>query len=45
MHHRYTKNNNPKSAYALHIFNNRHKYGTLHHIMGLPKTWEKGHRM
>jgi hypothetical protein len=26
-HRRYIKTNNPKSAYALHILNNRHEYG------------------
>jgi len=28
-HTRYTKTNNPVSAYALHLLNNRHKYGML----------------
>ena len=27
-HTRYIKHNDPQSAYALHILNNRHKYGT-----------------
>jgi hypothetical protein len=26
-HRRYIRNNNPRSAYALHILNNRHEYG------------------
>jgi hypothetical protein len=30
-HTRYIKTNNPFSAYALHIFNNRHKYGNTKH--------------
>jgi hypothetical protein len=25
---RYIRTNNPNSAYALHILNNRHEYGT-----------------
>jgi hypothetical protein len=27
-HIRYIKSNNPSSAYAVHILNNRHEYGT-----------------
>jgi hypothetical protein len=29
-HIRYVKNNNPQSAYALHILNNRHEYGPMY---------------
>ena len=28
-HIRYIKNNNPQSAYALHILNNQHEYGPI----------------
>jgi hypothetical protein len=28
-HMRYIKHNNPKSAYALHILNNKHEYGPI----------------
>jgi hypothetical protein len=34
---RYTKGNNPQSAFAQHILNNRHKYGTTDEIMTLLK--------
>jgi hypothetical protein len=34
-HIRYIRNNNPQSAYAQHIFNNRHEYGTIEEIMKL----------
>jgi hypothetical protein len=34
---RYIKGNNPQSAFALHILNNRHKYGTIDEIMILLK--------
>ena len=37
-HMRYIKNNNPQSAFALHILNNRHKYSTIDEIMTLLKT-------
>jgi hypothetical protein len=36
-HIRYIKNNNPQSAYAQHILNNRHQYGTIDEIMKLVK--------
>jgi hypothetical protein len=35
---RYFKNNNPQSAFALRILNNRHEYGTIDEIMTLLKT-------
>jgi hypothetical protein len=34
-HIRYIRNNNPQSAYALHILNNRHEYGPMHNTMEL----------
>jgi hypothetical protein len=36
-HTRYIKNNDPQSAYALHILNNRHEYGTINDTMTLLK--------
>jgi len=36
-HTRYIKNNNPQSAYALHILNNRHEYGPMEKTMTLLK--------
>jgi hypothetical protein len=36
-HIRYIKNNNPQSAYAQHILNNRHEYGKIDEIMKLVK--------
>ena len=36
-HTRYIKNNDPKSAYALHILNNRHEYGKINDTMSLLK--------
>ena len=35
---RYIKNNNPQSAFALHILTNRHEYGTIDENMTLLKT-------
>jgi hypothetical protein len=35
------QNNNPKSAYALHILNNRDEYGTTHNKMELLKQINK----
>jgi predicted GIY-YIG superfamily endonuclease len=37
-HIRYIKSNNPQSAFALHILNNRHEYGTINEIMSLLKA-------
>jgi hypothetical protein len=34
-HIRYIKRNNPASAQALHILNNRHEYGSLEHTTQL----------
>ena len=38
---RYIKNNDPQSAYALHILNNRHEYGPLKDTMELLKPINK----
>ena len=40
-HIRYIKNNDPQSAYALHILNNRHEYGPLKDTMELIKPIKK----
>ena len=34
-HIRFIKSNNPQSAYAQHILNNRHEYGTMDNLMTL----------
>ena len=39
---RYIKTNNPISAYALHILNNRHEYGNPEHTMQLLKICNNG---
>jgi len=44
-HTRYTRTNNPISAYALHILNNRHEYGTAEETLELLKPYNKGARM
>ena len=44
-HIRYIKTNNPHSAYALHILNNRHEYGPLDETMQMIKTCTKGSYM
>lgn len=44
-HTRYIKNNDPKSAYALHILNNRHEFGPLIDTMNLLKPCKKGRNM
>jgi len=44
-HIRYIKTNNPQSAYALHILNNRHEYGPQKETMQLLKTCTKGKHM
>jgi len=36
-HTRYIKNNNPQSAYALHILNNQHEYCPIEEKMTLLK--------
>jgi hypothetical protein len=40
-HMRYIKNNNPRSAYALHILNCRHEYGNINDTMTLLKQINK----
>jgi hypothetical protein len=40
-HIRYIKNNNPQSAYAVHILKNRHEYGPMHNTMELLKQINK----
>ena len=39
-HTRYIKHNNPQSAYALHILNNKHEYGSIKDTMTLLKHIE-----
>jgi len=40
-HVRYIKNNDPRSAYALHILNCRHEYGNINDTMTLLKQINK----
>ena len=44
-HIRYIRTNNPLSAYALHILQNRQEYGTIADTLQLLKTRRKGTRM
>jgi hypothetical protein len=44
-HLRYIKNNNPISAYAAHILNNRHEFGPTEETLKLLKPCTKGVRM
>jgi hypothetical protein len=44
-HIRYIRTNNPKSAYATHILDNRHEYGTAEDTLQLLQTCQKGTRM
>ena len=44
-HVRYIRTNNPSSAYALHILQNRHEYGTIADTLQLLKKCQKGTRM
>jgi hypothetical protein len=37
----YIKNNNPQSAYAMHILNNRHEYGPMHNKVEVLKQINK----
>jgi hypothetical protein len=41
----YIQNNNPTSAYALHMLNNKHEYGTTAETLELLKSCNKGSRM
>jgi hypothetical protein len=44
-HIRYRWANNPKSAYATHILDNRHEYGTEENTLQLLQAFQKGTRM
>jgi len=44
-HIRYIRSNNPESAYAMHILQNRHEYGTTKDMQQLLKTCHKSTRM
>jgi trans-aconitate methyltransferase len=44
-HIRFIKTNNPKSAYAIHILDNRHEYGTSQDTLQLLEACRKGKRM
>jgi hypothetical protein len=44
-HIRYIGTNNPKSAYATHILDNRHEYGTEENTLQLLQACEKGTHM
>ena len=41
-HVRYIETNNPLSAYAFHILNNRHEYGNPEHTIQLLQACVKG---
>ena len=44
-HVRYVQTNNPTSAYALHILNNKYEYGTATETLQLLKPCQKDTRM
>ena len=44
-HIRYIISNNPQSAYAMHILQNRHEYGPAIETLQLIKACTKGTRM
>ena len=44
-HIRYIRTNNPISAYATHILNNKHEYGTAHSTIQILKKCDKRIRM
>jgi hypothetical protein len=44
-HIRYIRTNNPTSAYAMHILNNRHEYGTVDETLKLLQPCTKGTKM
>jgi len=44
-HLHYIKNNNPTIAYAAHILNNRHEFGSSEETLRLLKPCRKGTRM
>jgi hypothetical protein len=41
-HIRYSRNNDPQSAYATHIINNLHEYGNINDNMSMLKQTNKG---
>jgi hypothetical protein len=44
-HLRYIKNNNPSSAYTVHILNNTHEHGTTENTLQLIKPCRKSSKM
>jgi len=40
-HIRDIRTNNPQSAYAMHVLQNRHEYGTIENTLQLLKTCRK----
>jgi hypothetical protein len=44
-HTRYIKTNNPISAYALHMLNNKHEYGNAGHTIQPLKSCTIGNKM
>jgi hypothetical protein len=44
-HCRYIKTNDPKSAYTLHVLNNRHEFGPINSTMTLIRSRKKGSHM
>jgi hypothetical protein len=44
-HVQYIRTNNPTSAYAMHILNNKHYFGTAEETLKLLKPCHKGPRM
>jgi len=44
-HLQYIRNNNPTSAYAMHILDNRHEFGSAEETMKLLKPRTKGTKM
>jgi len=44
-HVKYIRTNNPQSAYALHILQNRHEYGPIVDTLQLLKTCSNGTHM
>jgi len=43
-HLRYIRNNNPTSAYAMHILHNRHEFGPVEETLKTLKTVHQGHK-
>jgi len=44
-HITYIRTNNPQSAYAMHLLQNRHEYGAIENTLQLLKTCRKSTRM